>query len=544
MKLNSKLILLLFSLSLLNAQVKDEIYLPKLAVVIVVDQMRYDYLIRYAGYFNHGFAKLINDGAYFTEASHDHAFTSTAAGHATISTGTFPSKHGIVLNNYYEHSSKKFVYSCGDSTAKILGIPDKEGISPLRLMRNGISDWLKKSNKESKVFCVSLKDRPSVMMGGKNPNGVFWYDDDSGSYVTSEYYMKSYPEWVESFNKSGIVFKHYNDDWVKLLNEDDYLISREDDFPFENTRVGRTFPHKLKKSEGDTVSFLEKLPYSPFGEELNFDFTKTIIENENLGKDNNTDLLFIGCSSGDKLGHDFDPLSQEMQDYYVRLDIYIGDFINYLDANIGKDNYVIAVSADHGSASISEDLQRRGYDSKRVHSEEVEKEYFKSAEKVQNMFGLKNTIIELKASSGFVLDYNEAKGKNIAPEILRKSFAEELKKIYFVEETYTIDEINNGGNKIYLSNYQKNYYPGRSYEVFVLPKKYYTHNHDDYGVNHGTPYEYDSHVPIIFYGSGIKAGKNNKRISTVDIAPTLAEILKIKYDEDVDGKSLVNIIKK
>ncbi|KAB2838806.1 MAG: sulfatase-like hydrolase/transferase, partial [Melioribacteraceae bacterium] len=388
MKLKFNLFFILFTLVAQNAQPKDETNLPKLAVVIVVDQMRYDYLIRYGGYFNSGLAKLINDGAYFTEAYHEHAFTSTAPGHATIATGTFPSKHGIVLNNYYEHESERFVYSCSDSASKILGRPEMEGISPIKLMRNGISDWLKKANKQSKVFCVSLKDRPSVMMGGKNPNGVFWYDDESGNYVTSEYYMKSYPAWVDSFNTSGIIYKHFNDDWVKLLNEDDYLISREDDFPFENKRVGRTFPHHLKKNESDKKSFLELLPYSPFGEEFNFEFAKSIIENEKLGNDNDPDMLFVGCSSGDKLGHDFGPLSQEMQDYYLRLDIYIGDFINYLDAKIGKNNYVIAVSADHGSGTISEELERRGYDSKRIQSKDVQREYLAAAEEIKKKFKL------------------------------------------------------------------------------------------------------------------------------------------------------------
>ena len=545
MKLKPLYLLLIFSIFLFissNSKIYCEVPKTKLAVVIVVDQMRYDYLIRYAGYFNSGLDKLINEGAYFTEAYHDHAFTSTAPGHATIATGTFPSKHGIVLNDYYEHSSKKNVYSCEDSTAKILEHPEMDGISPRRLLRDGISDWLKKSNSESKVYCISLKDRPSVMMGGKNPNGVFWYDDKSGNYVTSEYYMESYPAWVDSFNKSEVVFKHFNDDWIKLLNEDDYLNSREDDFPFENARVGRTFPHKLKKSNDDKISFLKSLPYSPFGEEFNFDFAKTIIENENLGQDNSADLLFIGCSSGDKLGHDFGPLSQEMQDYYLWLDKYIGEFISYLDSKIGKDNYVIAVSADHGSGTISEELQRRGYDSKRINSKEVKKEYLKAAEVVQKEFGLSNSVIKINGSGGIILNYAEAEQKNITPQELRKALANELNKISFVANTYTIEELKSDGDKEFLLNYKRSFFPERSYEIIILPKKYYTHNHDNYGVNHGTPYDYDSHVPIIFYGSGIKTGKNNKRISTVDIAPTLAEILGIKYDEDVDGRSLLNII--
>lgn len=515
---------------------------PKLTVIIVVDQLRYDYLIRYSGLFKSGFAKLINEGAYFTEAYHDHAFTSTAPGHATIATGCFPSKHGIISNDYYEQSSQSFVYSCSDSAARILGNPEMKGISPRRLLRNGISDWLKTSNKKNKVYSVSIKDRSSVLLGGQNPDGVFWYNDNSGKYITSEYYMKSYPEWVDSFNASGIVLKHFNNDWEKLLDEDYYLISREDDFTFENDRVGRTFPHHLKKSTNDKKLFFELLPYSPFGEEINFDFAKTVVENENLGGDNNPDLLFIGCSPGDKLGHDFGPLSQEMQDYYLRLDEYTGDFIKYLDQKIGKDNYVITLSSDHGVSTMPEELARRGYDAARVHSSEIKKQYHEAAEEVQKKYGLTKSIVRLTASNGIVLNYDEAEQKNISNAELRKALAENLKKIYFVADTYTVEELKSEGNKEFLQNYKNSFMRERSYEIIIRPKKNYTINHDKHGVNHGTPYDYDSHVPVIFYGSGIKPGKINERIVTVDIAPTLADLLEIKYDEDIDGKSLLKMI--
>ncbi|MBU2491380.1 MAG: alkaline phosphatase family protein [Bacteroidetes bacterium] len=528
----------------INLNVLGETPKTKLAVIIVVDQMRYDYLIRYAGYFDSGISNLLSNGAYFTEAYHDHAFTATAPGHATIATGCFPSKHGIVLNDYYDHSSKRVIYSCADDSSKIIGHPDLDGLSPIRLLRTGISDWLKKNNSKSKIYCVSLKDRPSIMMGGQNPDGVFWYDDNSGTYVTSEYYMNSYPAWVDSFNLSGSVLKHFGDDWEKHLNEDSYLISREDDFPFENTRVGNTFPHKLKKDENDKKSFFKLFPYSPFGEEFNFDFAKSIIKYANLGNDENPDLLFIGCSSGDKLGHDFGPLSQEMQDYYLWLDKYIGEFLKYLDENVGKNNYVLAFSADHGTATVSEELQRKGYDSKRIPYSEVKKNYAEAVEKAEKMLGLKNSILIKSASNGMILNYAEADEKNIPRADLRKAVADALKNISFVADTYTIEELNNSGGKEYLENYKNNFLPERSYEILIRAKKYYTINHDNYGVNHGSPYDYDSHVPIVFYGPGIIPGKYNNRVSTVDIVPTLAEFLGINFDKNIDGKSLLKIISK
>ena len=325
------------------------------------------------------------------------------------------------------------------------------------------------------------------------------------------------------------------------------MLSREDDFPTENNRIGRTFPHNLKTKAGmdEKAAFNKLVMYSPFGEEMNFTLAKTIVENGKVGNDDNPDLLFVGCSSADKLGHDFGPLSQEMEDYYLRLDGYIGDFIQYLDDKVGKDNYIIALSADHGVATMPEELARRGYDAKRIDTPEVKKEYSAAAERVKQKYGLTNSIIKRASSTGIILDYSEAESKNIPDTELRKVLADEMKKIYFIAETYTSDELKGKDNgKEYFQKYKRSFMLGRSDDVIILPQKYYSINHGKYGINHGTPYDYDSHIPIIFYGAGIKPGKIEKRIVTVDIAPTVADLLGVKYDNDVDGTSRKAVIEK
>ncbi|MFQ5631705.1 MAG: alkaline phosphatase family protein, partial [bacterium] len=357
------LILLLLSVDL-SAEKREKnvesIAKPKLVVLIVVDQMRADHLTRFAGVYKHGFARLSNEGAVFTDAYHDHAYTVTAAGHATISTGAFPSRNGIVGNEWFDRSEKKKVYCAEDTSAALLGYPEKgagKGRSPRRLLVPTFGDWLKSQSPKSKVFGVSRKDRAAIYGTGSKADGAFWYNIDDGNFITSEYYYHKYPEWVEAFNTSRSVDAFYGKNWQKLMPEEVYFLAREDTFATEGGGAQTAFPHSLASKSGKPDQmYYSRLTGTPFLEKLMLDFARAMVENEALGQDEAPDVLVVGCSGADAIGHAYGPLSQESMDYFLRLDRNLGDFFAFLDKKISKENYITVLSSDHGVLPMPEEL--------------------------------------------------------------------------------------------------------------------------------------------------------------------------------------------
>ena len=348
---------------------------PKLAVVIVVDQMRADHLSRFAGLCKGGFKRLLDQGAVFTNAHHGHYITETGPGHASIATGSHPSRHGIVANSWFDRVQKKrgaFGYG-EDSSYPLLGYPNKEpsqGRSPVKVLIPALGDWLKMQSPKSKVFSISKKPGSAVMMAGKKPDAAYWYNSDDGNIITSKYYLKSYPAWVKNFNESRVVDQFFEHGWQKLMPEETYFLAREDSFSAENYGKNTTFPHNFKGTEPDK-QYYQAVQNTPFADEFILEFAKTLIKNENLGTDESADLLFVGCSSADAIGHTFGPLSQESLDHFLRLDIYLEEFLDFLDQQIGSENHIVALSSDHGVLPLVEDLARRGFDAKRISFENL-----------------------------------------------------------------------------------------------------------------------------------------------------------------------------
>ena len=525
-----------FSVAGISQNSKDEGRL-KLAVVVVVDQMRHDHLTRFAGLYQHGLARLWHKGAVFSDAHQDHAITATGVGHATLSTGVFPARHGITGNSFYDRASQETVYCVADTNCNILNF-EEHGSSPHYLLTTTIGDWLKASSPKSKVYSVARKDRSAVLMGGQKPDGAYWYRN--GEFVTSDYYRKDYPKWVEAFNQAKHADVYFENGWTKLLEEDAYFTSREDEFSAEYDGMHTTFPHLFKDHvEQPNERYYSLITGTPFGDELALKFAEAIVTNENLGADETPDLLFVGCSAADGIGHSFGPLSQEAQDYYLRLDRYLGNFFKMLDERVGANNYTIVLSSDHGVLPLPEELARRGYPAKRIKPEELRPAITKAVTAVVQKLGLNGNPVA-GFSNGLVLDYTVLEGTDISKAELEQALADSIRKLPLIEDVYTYDELKSGtGNgREYFGHYLRNFHPDRVPDLLLRTNKYSLVSNREMGTSHGSPYRYDTHVPLVFAGFGVTAGAYPEKARTVDVAPTLADMLGIKTGEKVDGENL------
>ena len=517
---------------------------PKLVVVLVVDQMRQDYFDRFGEYFKGGLKKLWEEGAVFTNAHHYHGITHTAAGHATLSTGCYPSAHGIVANDFFNRQTGEYDYSVVDKEVKVLGVENNgslPGRSPMNLRRTALGDWLKKSNSRSRVFSVSIKDRTAVLMGGKKPNRAFWMDPLTSRFVSVDYYGKQFPTWATQMNGKELMAEELANGWNKILPEEAYQASREDDFAKEQGTFIPAFPHtQARMRAGIPVSRkpMLMLQSSPFGDDYTIRFAKKLLQEEGLGKGENTDMLMLGLSNADVIGHHFGPISQEVQDYYAHLDNYLEDFFDYLDQEYGSENYMVAFSSDHGVLPMPEELKRQGVKSRRVLLGEFSSTMDRIQNKVKEELELEGPLFWTSGSGGVSLIYQETRLKGLKDAEVRKKVAEALLEAEFIADTYTPEELTGKTDKPYIDFYRNSNFPDRGQEIKIRFKENYLINYPSTGTGHFAPYSYDTHVPIIFMGPSFQPGKYNEKVYTVDFAPTVAFVLGLKPDRGVNGQVL------
>lgn len=517
---------------------------PKLAVVIIVDQMRADHLTRFAGVYKDGLARFYNEGIIFNDAHQDHSYTVTGAGHATISSGCYPAKNGVVGNNWYERSVGREIYCVEDTTSPLLDYPDlpvDKGRSPVTLQVPALGDWLKAANPESKVISVARKDRGAVLMGGHKPDGAYWYDANTGNLQTSRYYGDDLPDWVKAFNHSRRVDRYYEDGWQKFTKDESiYFLAREDSFFAEKNPERAFFPHSLKTKSGKPDKrYYNALQTTPFGDELVIDFAKEALIQENLGQDDVPDILFIGCSAADAIGHDFGPLSQESMDYFLYLDKYIGDLFTFLDEKVGAGNYLTVLSSDHGVIPLPEELQRRGYPAKRILSKETNKKIEEIMIAVGGELGIEASYFIAKSGFGVVLDYDVAAKFGVDQKTLNNRLKKAFSELEAIEDVYEKDDLFATWEKDeYIPLFRQNYHPERSADLIFRVKENVLVG-GKAGTSHGSPYRYDTHVPIVFAGMNITPASYDERVRTIDIAPTIAAILGIAPPADIDGRKLL-----
>ena len=510
----------LLTFSILHSQ-------PKLVVGIVVDQMRNDYIEKYWSKFGErGVKRLLNDGYNFKNTFYNYIPTYTGPGHASIFTGTTPSQNGIAANTWYDVKTKTNVYCVIDNTVQTIGGSETaKNLSPKNLLSITIGDKIKLLYPQAKVIGVALKDRGAILAAGQKANAAYWYDGKTGNWVSSTYYMKELPKWVIELNELKLAQKYLKNIWSTLLPIDQYTESISDDNDFEQPFKPQTrpvFPYNLLELAA-TNDNLELIRSTPWGNTLTTDFAISAIKNEKLGDDSVTDMLTISFSSTDYIGHQFGPTSVEVEDTYLRLDKDIETFLNFLDKEVGKDKYLMFLTADHGASDNVNYMKSKNISAGFYDEKEIEKKLKTSLSK-QFADSLIYTVM-----NGQVYVMNDKIEKmKLDKEKVYSFITEKLKEVKGVKQVYTENELSshNGINpeQILVKN---GYLKGRSGNIFIVFEPNWMGIESKLGTTHGSGYEYDTHVPFLLYGYAIPKGQSTKKQKVItDIAPTVIEIIK------------------
>ena len=511
---------------------------PKLVVGIVVDQMRYEYLYKYADrYVDGGFKRLMKEGINCQENHYNYAPTVTAAGHTSVYTGTVPSVHGIVGNDWTDVASGKKIYCTEDSTVKTVGTTGKTGwMSPKNLWTSTITDQLKMAqNYKSKTIAIALKDRGAILPGGHTANAAYWYDSKEGRWISSSFYFNELPSWVQSFNSEERALKYIQKGWNTLYPIETYVQSAEDENKFEGKLPGEkstSFPHELKGGNP-----LEVIRTTPYGNSITKDFALKALENEKLGKNGTSDFLAISFSSTDYVGHNFGPQSIELEDTYLRLDKDIAEILTYLDAQYGKDQVLVFLTADHAVAEVP------GYaNSKKLPGGVFDRNASISDMKkaINQAFGNVDLLVG-EENSQLYFNHNLMEKMGIDAkklfDVVRKSYQ---KQAGFSELVNLKDIQSANLNAQYTQLIINGYHPARSGDFMILLKPSWFMGSQT-GTTHSTLYSYDTHVPLLFYGWKVKPAEIIKRTSISDISVTLANWLHIMEPSGSIGNVITQI---
>ena len=519
---------------------------PKLIVGIVVDQMRWDFLYRYYDrYSKGGFKRLMNDGFNCENTFIPYTPTVTAAGHTCIYTGSVPAIHGVVGNGWYDYTEKRDVYCSEDKSVQTVGANNDNGkMSPKNMLTTTICDELKlATNFRSKVIGVAIKDRGAILPAGHSADAAYWYDSKTGSFISSTYYFNELPKWTQEFNASNKTNSYYEKNWNTLYPINTYLQSDVDTNNYESTVLGdnqKGFPYDLKRFI-DKKDF-GKIRSTPYGNSLTFDFAKAALINEQLGKDSITDFLAVSFSSTDYIGHAFGPNSVEIEDTYLRLDKDLEAFLTFLDKEVGKNNYTLFLSADHGVAHVPGFLAKHKIPNGGVVGSESEK-------KLNAYLKEKFSVDSLCLGSGnyqFYLNHNLIEEKKLDYDDILKHTISFLQKINGVDRALEYADLQEAMlPKALKEQFINGYYPSRCGDVLVILKPgFIDDEYDNKGTTHGIWNPYDAHIPLLFFGNGIAKGKEYNKTYMSDIAPTLASLLHIQMPSGCIGNVVKEAIKK
>ncbi|MBL7786368.1 MAG: alkaline phosphatase family protein [Chitinophagales bacterium] len=514
---------------------------PKLVVGIVVDQMRYDYLYKYYDKLSDkGFKRLLREGFSFDNCQYDYMPTYTGPGHATIFTGTTPSVHGIISNDWYVRDSAKIMYCATDTRMKTIGANTSAGQkSPHQLLATTIGDELRLSNNfQSKVIGVALKDRSAVFPAGRGGNAAYWYDAANGAFVTSSYYgMTQLPEWLQRFNARKLADKYLSEKWETLLPIEQYArYCAADNTAYEHVFEGETtssFPHDLPKifqTSGD----YEILRSTPAGSHLTKDIAIAALEGEKLGKNGMTDMLTVSFSSPDIIGHGFGPQSIEVMDCYLRLDQDIADLLTYLDQHYQQQEVLVFLTADHGAAQNIGYMKDHRLSAGSVSESGIETQFRDFSKKRWNG----QDFVLAYSSQQLYLDHTKITQLGISLADVQQQFADFALQFDGVAQTITASNLrNNDYSQGILYFVQNGFYAKRSGDVALNYNPGYM-DWSEIGTSHGSPFNYDTHVPLIWYGAGIPAGNSSAAVRVKDIASTVAMVLHLPFPNGNLGNPL------
>ena len=533
----------------------------RLVLQITVDQLRGDLIDRYsAGYGEGGFRRMLDEGAFYVDAHHRHANTETVVGHTTLATGTDPAVHGMIANVWLDRATGKLVYNVEDADYPLLGegggvnasteidptqkLATTQGRSPGSIRTSTISDEIALSiGPEAKVFGVSVKDRGAITLAG-HAGKAYWFSKSAGRMVTSSFYMVEYPEWVNAWNAKGVPASYAGKSWELLAKPETYLFGGADDQAWETDfpGYGRTFPHTYGKADGKYFTTL--LTFSPAGDEIVLDFARELMTTENIGRDDVTDYLSISFSSTDYVGHLFGASSLEAEDNMHRLDRTLADLLAFVDETVGLENTLVVLSADHGSSEAPGYLNSLGIGGSYFSFDKVDKTEGIAALKAE--FGVVTELIDQFFQPYLYLNREEIAARGLDFAMVSRRVAEELRELPGIAYAVSSYDLRTGAvvqtpvTDAILANFNED----RSGDIYVVfEPHWFVADFDGASVtaSHVSPWAYDTHVPVIWRGPGIKPGRIARRVETVDVAPTISAYLGVKYPSGSRGKVMTEI---
>jgi predicted AlkP superfamily pyrophosphatase or phosphodiesterase len=541
---------------------------PKLVLLIAVDQFRYDYLERFGDLFGpNGFRRLMRDGASWTQSNYDHMPTYTAPGHGTMMTGAYPAESGIIGNEWLDRASGKRITSVSDESEKLLGgLPDDPASSPRRLMASTVGDELRlATNDRAKVIGISVKDRSAILPAGRHANAAYWFSWTSGTMVSSTYYFNQLPPWVTAFNAAKPADKYFGTKWERLLPESEYRKRAGADNPSWETVNAwgdtNSFPHTITGgATSPNRNFYTALDYSPYTNEILLSFAQQAIVNEQLGQDDDTDVLTVSFSANDYVGHRFGPYSQEVMDVTLRTDRNIATLLDFIDARVGLANTLIALTADHGVSPIPEHAVALGLGGGRVAFASVmgtiqaaisarynpQKKSPDPTADYLLRFSEAGTTREWFINNNIYFNYDALRRDGVNVEELSQVVVAAALTVPGIARCFSRSQLLRGATSVTDPIERRvlhGFYPARSGDVVMVaePYKYIA---ETITATHGSPYSYDTHVPTIIMGAGVTPGRYLEPATPADIAPTLSALLRITAPSNSTGRVLIEALKK
>ncbi|MFI1771808.1 alkaline phosphatase PafA [Thalassobellus citreus] len=511
----------------------------KLVVGIVVDQMRYDYLTRfYTKYGEGGFKRMINEGFNCKNNQFNYVPTKTGPGHTSIFTGTTPKYHGVIANDWYDKEQKKMVYCAGDASVKAVGTDsESERMSPHRMKTTTFADENRLfTQMQGKTIGISIKERGAILPAGHTANAAYWFrGKNEGHFVSSTYYFERLPKWVKDFNKSDIA-ESYLKPWNTLYDMSIYIESGSDLNNFEGTFKGKetaTFPYDLKALKDQNSGF-DIIKATPYGNSIVADFAIAALSGEHLGQDAITDVLTVSFSSTDYVGHKFGVNSKEIEDTYIRLDKDLERLFNALDSKVGKGEYTVFLTADHAAVNVPAYLQ----------SVKIPAGYIDTKEQKAKLNEFMSTkysatdLIENVSNNQIFLNREKIKALDLDLDDVQEAIVNEIINYNNIDKAYTATSMSstsfNTGIEALLQN---GFNQKRSGDViFVYDPAFISYSRT--GSTHGSGLNYDTHVPLLFFGKGIKHGETFKKTKITDIAPTISAYLGISFPNGTTGEPL------
>ena len=517
---------------------------PKLVVGIVIDQMRWDYLYRFQPLFkaNGGFKRMMGEGFSCDNTMIPYAPTVTACGHTCVYTGSVPAIHGIAGNAWWDNQLNRVVYCSEDKSVKTVGSNTDAGqMSPKNMLTTSICDELRiSSNFKSKVIGVALKDRGSILPAGHSANAAYWYDPKNGNFITSSFYMNALPDWVNQFNNRKLVDSMYALGWKTGLSKETLADYATDDVklyeskPFGKDAIG--FPYDLSAFIGKDYS---KISTTPHGNSLTAEMAKAAVIAEKLGKGTATDFLAVSFSSTDYIGHSFGPNSWEHVDDYVKLDDELGKLLSFLDTQVGKNQYTVFLTADHAVAHVPGFMKEHRLPAGNFDDNTARKEM---NDLIKEKYGVSNAVESL-FNYQVSLNHNKLDSAKADINAIKQQIIQILLKKDAVANAFETSKIMATSiPQVQREMFANGYYPNRGGDIQFVLKSGYMEGSTT-GTTHGLWAPYDAHIPLLFYGWGIKKGNSHKDVYMTDIAPTVAALLKIQMPSGNIGHVITEVMK-